>query len=433
MGDIYLRRKSFSYYTYFLCFSCGFFITTLALSVYLTGIPFLSALLVLAIFMVAVLLPTKYSLATFVFLLPNQRLIVMSEGGASLLNIFLVSMLLKLFFFDKFHLFFKSALLTPFFFWLIVCVFSLYYVTITNSSYDTFLYVKMILFIGLSGMIVFHLRTVEQFTVLLYCYAVGIIVSIVLGALLGSDSLSGRIGPIYSGPNQFVVHASFILSFFSLVAITSKLPLSAYLLVFCIVVLGLLTQSRSFLLSILIICFFVGAYTFKGSVKSVVMFVFGFFVFMLFFYFLISYTSLGDVFDSTLDRVVNPRQGDISNNRFDLWLAYLFFWLSDFRSILLGFGSYNITERLGVDEVAHNFIIEALVSYGVIGFLLTILFLRSLWKMSLQGVRRDKIILLLPLLITIQVALTGHGLMSIVFALQVVLLARYISIISSAR
>lgn len=65
-------------------------------------------------------------------------------------------------------------------------------------------------------------------------------------------------------------------------------------------------------------------------------------------------------------------RGDITNGRTDLWLEYLVFFTENPSLFLFGMGN---PMHYGFDNVAHNFIIEGIASYGIIGVLLCMMFI----------------------------------------------------------
>ena len=79
-----------------------------------------------------------------------------------------------------------------------------------------------------------------------------------------------------------------------------------------------------------------------------------------------------------INRIVNPRRGDISNGRFTLWSRYIDYLIEHKNILWLGHGSplidglTTLTSRKS--SVAHNMLIEQITMYGIIG---------SLWVLSL--------------------------------------------------
>lgn len=75
--------------------------------------------------------------------------------------------------------------------------------------------------------------------------------------------------------------------------------------------------------------------------------------------------------DKLVDRIINPRRGDISNGRFTLWAGYINY-LKQYKSILwFGYGKTLIegitTSTSSLSNVAHNMFIEQITMYGIIG------------------------------------------------------------------
>lgn len=75
--------------------------------------------------------------------------------------------------------------------------------------------------------------------------------------------------------------------------------------------------------------------------------------------------------DKLIDRIVNPRRGDISNGRFTLWLNYINYLKSHKNILIFGYGRTLIegitTTTSSVSKMAHNMIIEQFTMYGVVG------------------------------------------------------------------
>ena len=68
--------------------------------------------------------------------------------------------------------------------------------------------------------------------------------------------------------------------------------------------------------------------------------------------------------------------GDISNHRFDLWAAYISVFNSDPILWFMGLGDYR---EYGILKQAHNFLIEDLAAYGIIGVSILYLTYRSIY------------------------------------------------------
>lgn len=75
--------------------------------------------------------------------------------------------------------------------------------------------------------------------------------------------------------------------------------------------------------------------------------------------------------DKLVDRIINPRRGDVSNGRFTLWAGYMNY-LKQHKSVLwFGYGKPLIegitTSTSSLSNVAHNMFIEQITMYGILG------------------------------------------------------------------
>lgn len=135
-------------------------------------------------------------------------------------------------------------------------------------------------------------------------------------------------------------------------------------------VCSLLSTSRTALLlliiSILWVLFFFNS-TKKYLTRNIFIVLFGLLFVLLIYLNAIHITYL----DKIIDRIINPRRGDISNGRFLLWSSYINYLKNNRMILLLGYGSPLINDSIslynGLNLVAHNMFIEQLVMYGIIG------------------------------------------------------------------
>lgn len=91
-----------------------------------------------------------------------------------------------------------------------------------------------------------------------------------------------------------------------------------------------------------------------------------------------------------IDRIVNPRRGDISNGRFTLWAKYIEILKTDMKILVFGNGSALIEGVTTLTDttrslVAHNLVIEQMVMYGLVGNIIVVgLYLSSYKKLKKQ-------------------------------------------------
>lgn len=78
-----------------------------------------------------------------------------------------------------------------------------------------------------------------------------------------------------------------------------------------------------------------------------------------------------------VDRIINPRRGDISNGRFVLWSRYIEYLLTNRKVLFWGYGRTlieGITTGTSVaSNMAHNIVIEQFTMYGIIGTIIVFL------------------------------------------------------------
>ena len=81
--------------------------------------------------------------------------------------------------------------------------------------------------------------------------------------------------------------------------------------------------------------------------------------------------------DKLIDRIINPRRGDISNGRFALWTGYIEYLKTHTEILWLGYGGTLIegitTQTSSISNMAHNMLIEQITMYGIIGTILVLL------------------------------------------------------------
>lgn len=80
--------------------------------------------------------------------------------------------------------------------------------------------------------------------------------------------------------------------------------------------------------------------------------------------------SVHSHFISLIQRIINPRQGDISNGRIYLWKTYFNELVHNMKITLLGTGNAKLNYIRGQGnriQVAHNMWIEQIVTFGIIG------------------------------------------------------------------
>lgn len=75
--------------------------------------------------------------------------------------------------------------------------------------------------------------------------------------------------------------------------------------------------------------------------------------------------------DKLVDRIINPRRGDVSNGRFTLWVGYINYLKQHINVLWFGYGKSLIegitTSTSSLSNVAHNIFIEQITMYGIVG------------------------------------------------------------------
>lgn len=91
--------------------------------------------------------------------------------------------------------------------------------------------------------------------------------------------------------------------------------------------------------------------------------------------------------DKLVDRIVNPRRGDVSNGRFTLWTGYIEYLKTHKKVLWFGYGRTLIegitTTTSTMSNMAHNMFIEQLTMYGIAGTLIVVaLYISSIKRIA---------------------------------------------------
>lgn len=97
--------------------------------------------------------------------------------------------------------------------------------------------------------------------------------------------------------------------------------------------------------------------------------------------------------DKLVDRIINPRRGDISNGRFTLWIGYIDYLKEHSRTLLFGYGRTmieGITTKTNAKSImAHNIFIEQITMYGFFGTgIVVVLYLSSIKRILHSAKKR---------------------------------------------
>jgi hypothetical protein len=134
---------------------------------------------------------------------------------------------------------------------------------------------------------------------------------------------------------------------------------------FPLVVLGFLTKSRTFVIGLTLV--FLRRFKAKALFLVPIIFV-----------------SLLALFPDIFDRILNPRQGDISGDRVTIWAYYISYLLMNPEVFFLGGNILEIVSRSPIQQVPHNLILEGIINYGLIGFFTLFVHLKTLGVLSFR-------------------------------------------------
>jgi len=179
------------------------------------------------------------------------------------------------------------------------------------------------------------------------------------------------------------------------------------------VLFGFLTQSRTFILSLSIIIFLL----LLASKNFNIIQKFTFTVLISLIYFLSTKVSyLSNIVNLVILRIIEPRGDDISGGRKFLWNEYYDLLTSGIDTFFLGLGP-NVMQEYELTQVAHNAILEDLLSFGFIGSVLIItlfyshyLYFKRYFRLSIYGI--------IPLVVIVVNGMFGHSFLSMASIVQ---------------
>lgn len=170
------------------------------------------------------------------------------------------------------------------------------------------------------------------------------------------------------GQNVLAIVCAFSGSLLLMNCVIENRSVFDMLLFFGVSGIGLLTGSRSFLIGMAIgialtLVYILSRFPIKGLVFTVCFLVVG----------LLLVTQVDWIMDAignVLERVIHPKNNDITNGRLDLWTQYIDVFKSNTDILLFGMADYS---QFGIDFVAHNFLLEQIAEYGIIGNIILLL------------------------------------------------------------
>lgn len=366
----------------------------------------------LALVITAFGLPPVSNLLILSFLIPNQRLLVLVEGGNSVVNLSLLIL---------FTSFLLKGYRIPTRLWsfslLVVSYFGLVSL-VTLNSFAFLVSIKISLLIYVMCFFIEKAQHDYSFAIgSLKFYLLGVVFTGLIGVILEGGIIVGTSDRFSGGdinnPNILSSHFSFSFALL-LVLCHYRLINPKNLLYFGIPFcgLGLLTQSRSFLLvigvvTIIYLIQIFSVYYFARVVKNIFVVLTG----GIILYFLWP-EVIDKVIQAPLERVLDPKHDDISGGRIEIWKQYIQAFQSD--PLYLTFGqSLNQEILLKIGKVGHNMFLETISSFGIVGFILYSFLLLQLFK-NFKRKLSNKLLLnrwftYAPLLAIILSGMTGHS------------------------
>ncbi|AIM39158.1 hypothetical protein KO02_22595 [Sphingobacterium sp. ML3W] len=360
------------------------------------------------------------ALCIFSFLLSNQRIIVLNQGSASLLNLVVFILIFRLLSANKYYL--QSRIIINA---IAILVYSSLLIFIHEDTSLLVTSFKFLITVSLFFYMGNQILKEDRYTSikLLNSYICGAVCAGVLGVIfegvnLGTERFSAG---DYNNSNILGTSFSFALTLLVVLFNRKKQSLKLTLLLgLPLLFFGFLTQSRSFLLAIAILALYliISNFSVKGIIVSVVSLGL---IFLL--KDVLNLTFLNRIFDNAIMRVLEPKNDDLSGGRTELWIGYLNQFFSDTKTLFFGKGFELTHEKYGFPQVAHNFIIETVAAMGVIGLVLYITLFSGFYfnikkNFSLRNIPLE---LFIPLFVLLSNNMTGHSFINIGFSFQFVL------------
>jgi O-antigen ligase len=243
----------------------------------------------------------------------------------------------------------------------------------------------------------------------------------IITSLTASYFITGeitRIAVYDNDPNMLAIEIVFAISIYIVFLIKYSLKKTQnILLILMLCALVFLTGSRMGFLLLLMVIFLSFVFSLRYLKKWTIFFTIGLISLMIFF--------STDLARNTLEFFIQRNvalisQNDISNGRLDIWINYINIFNANKVLWLVGLGSYTY---YGIEMMAHNFLIEDISSYGIIGVILIYLSYIVLFNKLFLNVKkynknqfylkRYSFIVIVPLLVPIIGGITLHGLTNI--------------------
>ena len=233
-------------------------------------------------------------------------------------------------------------------------------------------------------------------------------------SVLGASGFS-RLAVVGNDSNILAVEVAFVLSYLC-VAYTREKAISTLTFSMLVIVLALVSVMCGSRMGLLLFAFIIlSTIVFNlGRSGNVIIFSLVFLVAAI--AFLRSEFGQDLISAMTLRMEVLENNNDVSNGRFEIWNQYMTALTSSPSRLLFGLGDYT---RFGIENQAHNFFIEDLAGYGIIGLLILYPTYIGIYKKQFVAIKKNGCLSRLglyrfiPIMTPIIGSLTLHGLASI--------------------
>lgn len=313
-------------------------------------------------FIVGLFISKEYNLLWMLSLLPANRLLTI--GGISVLSILMITCITQEFFNGKTKI--PQGIMVGILGLLILACFN-----------NDFLGIAKMIVLLLYLYLVFQDLDVDIFSLLDY-FCLGVLFSGLFGLIFDRTSLTdfGRFTLAkQGGQNIYGLFAAIAISFYLFNIQNRNLGVRAYFGIGFLMIMGLLTNSRTFILGVAVIAI-IFAIENLGP-KNILKLFFAILVVIGAYYFLNKVSFINSSVLSIIDRFLHPKNGDLSNGRTDLWMNYIDIFRNNCKILLIGSKDYS---QYNVSLVAHNMLIEQIADYGIIGFVIISLSYISIYK-----------------------------------------------------
>lgn len=364
--------------------------------------------------------------STMFFMLPNQRLFTIPGTDFSLINLIVLAIFIALVVNGKIKHNKQMKFL-----YVAVLVYSMWMAYVHDDVIMALQVLKTIsMFVVLSY--IFFKNNEKREKLIYSCilfFVLGVIATNFLGLVFDPAysfaSVTTKLrfsGGDFNNPNIIGFDISFAISlvFVHLFYTNRKILISISSLII-LIPFGLMTQSRSFFFSLLFMsAFFLVSSILVAERKKI--YLFGILIAVICIVIFSAKDLSYGLFSSAYDRILNPKNGDISAGRFIIWTEYASYLLNYKLALFFGSGIQNVNETFGIAQVAHNAVLEVIISWGIIGCILFASFFVVTYKkmkitFSTKNIRRKgrkygMLVRYLPLYILLLSSVTGHSFLS---------------------